>query len=248
MSETESQTGVLDDATGSGVPATEAPASADTGAAPDERDADSEHRQSQRNAQRRIDRLTAKVSSVVQDNERLQYMLRQAQVRPSGEPGLDEAAVQRLRAEWDAEQQRKEWQARRDAFHEKGEQQYRDWRQRCDSLIALGADDGLSALLVELPEGQKVVAALADDHEELERIARIRTPTARAAALGEFAERLKGKAEPQRGVSRAPAPIKPVNARAVPVFNEYDPNNDTRTLVQFYSKQAQDAHKARNSR
>lgn len=255
MSETtESQTSGFDEAPGAGASETEAPASAEHGAAPDERDAEAErereHKQSLRNTQRRIDRLTAKVSSVVQENERLQYMLRQSQVRPTnGEAGqLDEATVQRLRAEWDAEQERKAWVARRDAFHEKGEQQYRDWRQRCDSLIANGADDGLSALLVELPDGPKVVAALADDQDELDRIAKLKSQTARAAALGEYAAKLVSKPEPNRGVSRAPAPIRPINARAAPQFNEYDPNNTTQTLVQFYAKQAQDAFKARNTR
>jgi hypothetical protein len=228
------------------APETEATAPAEHGAETEQQD-DGERKHLDR-VDRRIARLTARMSAAVRETEQLRYQLQQAQARPNGEPGqLDEAVVQKLRAQWDAEQAAKAANERKEQFHAQGEKEFRDWRERCDSLIAMGADDQIAQLLVEMDDGIRVVAALADDPEELERIAGLKSERARAIALGKYAERLKAKpADPQRGVSRAPAPIRPVNGRAAPVFNEYEAT--TEQLVDFYAKQAMERARSLNRR
>ena len=116
-------------------------------------------------------------------------------------------------------------QTRAQAFHEQGRANYADWTERCQSLMAMGADAPFSQLLVEMPDGARVAAALADNPEELERIASLRTERARAIELGKFAAKAveaTPAAAPRRPVSRAPAPIRPLGSgTANPVFNEY---------------------------
>jgi hypothetical protein len=226
-------------------PGTESPAAADTeatapaerGAATDDQPDDGEQRGEHR-GDRRFARMTAKLSAAMRERDELAFRLQQAQTRPNGEPGhIDEAAVQQLRAQWDAEQAAKAAAAHREAFHAEGSKHYRDWQERCDSLIAMGADDQIAQILVEMDGGPRVVAALADDPEELERIAAIKTERGRAIALGQYAEKVAGRPAVQRGVSRAPAPVRPVTGRAAPQFNEYNAGTDQ--LVDFYLKQAQ---------
>lgn len=229
---------------------TETTAPVETGAATDHDHDDNQDESDERKeigrASKRIGQLMKKLSVSQQEAEQLRRQIQHIQARPNGEPGqqLDEAAVQRLRAQWDAEQATKVWQERRDAFHEQGARQYRDWQERCDSLMAMGADDEIANVLLEMEHGTRVVAALADDPEEIERIAAIKSARGRAVALGQYAEKLKAKAEPQRGVSRAPAPIRPVTGRAAPQFNEYAA--DTQSLVDYYMKQGQEQARSRS--
>jgi len=129
------------------------------------------------------------------------------------------------------------------AFHEAGKAAHADWQQRCDSLQAMGADAGMARIMVEMGgEGARVAAALADDPEELERIAGIRSEHGRAIALGKYAATLPAARPPRTPVSRAPAPIRPVTGVANPVFNEFTATPEQ--LVEFYSKQAMDRRRA----
>jgi hypothetical protein len=122
-----------------------------------------------------------------------------------------------------------ETQIRTETFHNQGQAAFPDWKQRCDDLVKMGADANFAQLLVEMPEGVKVAAALAADPAEVERIANLRSERARAVALGKYAATIED-APPARGnghttpppqVTRAPAPIRPVTGRANPQFNEY---------------------------
>lgn len=129
---------------------------------------------------------------------------------------------------------------RAERFHEAGKTAYADWQSRCQSLMQMGADAQMAELLIELPDGAKVAGALADDPEELERIAGIKTERGRAIALGKYAAGIAAAPPPPR-VSRAPAPIRPLGGSARVEPNEYQMNGDQ--LVQFYSRQAMEARR-----
>lgn len=227
-------------------------APADTGAAPAKAGDDHDP------AARRIARLTARFSATARERDELAARIAQLeQAQASGEQlstdqrAQIEQAAQRLVEERDAK-------AKVDAFHEAGREKYADWRDKCEALIAMGADAGLSQLIVEFPNGHDIAAALHDDPDELERIVRMRTPTTRAAALGKIAARIetaaaltppadgadrRNGAGGGRAQSRAPAPIRPVQGRVTPAFNEYTATTDQ--LTDYYLAQARKAREAR---
>jgi hypothetical protein len=134
-------------------------------------------------------------------------------------------------------------QAAREAFHAAGRAEHADWADKCQSLIDMGADPRFAELLVETQDGHKVAAALADEPEELERIARIQSDRGRAVELGKFAARLENKPPPPRRaqVTRTPAPIRPVNGS---VNVEADPYRmNPQEAVAYYSKQDMDSRR-----
>jgi len=141
-------------------------------------------------------------------------------------------------------------QARADAFHRAGQAANPDWRERCQALMDMGADGAFSQLLVEMDDGAKVAAALADDPEAMERIAAIRTERGRAISLGMYAAKLAEQAPPARPAPRrasaAPAPIRPVNGSVNPTPNEYSMDMDQ--LLSFYSQQNMDRINGRKPR
>jgi hypothetical protein len=203
-----------------------------------------EERQSR--GDRRFAELTARLSAAErreqQREQELEFLRRQmAQQAPQ-----DETPEQRYHRERAAIRAEVETQIRIETFHNQGQSQFTDWKQRCDDLVKMGADGGFAQLLVEMPDGVKVAAALAADPAEVERIANLRNERARAVALGKYAATIED-APPARGnghaapppappqVTRAPAPIRPVTGRAAPTFNEY--TADGNTLVDRYMKQ-----------
>jgi hypothetical protein len=191
-------------------------------------------------ADRRFAELTAKLGAAQRERERqaaeLEFYRRQVHQPPPGTPETPEQAAVRMRAEVRAEV---ETQIKTERFHEQGASQFTDWKQRCDDLVQMGADPGFAQLLVEMPDGVKVTAALAADPNEVQRIANIRSERGRAIALGKYAASLEdapARAAAANGaVSRAPAPIRPVTGRAAPVFNEYTAGGQE--LVDRYMKQ-----------
>jgi len=181
---------------------------------------------------RRIAQLRARLGAAERQQEaqraELEFYRRQVQQQAPAEETPEQRSV-RERAQIRAEV---ETQIRSERFHEQGGAAYADWKSKCDSLVAMGADAGFASLLVEMPDGVKVAAALADDPAEVERIANLRSERARAIALGKYAATLDaddGGARPARPVpqvTRAPAPIRPVTGRANPQFNEYTASVD----------------------
>ena len=160
--------------------------------------------------------------------------------QPQALPQTPEELERLIDARAEAKAAQQASQARADAFHEQGRAAYADWTDRCTSLMQMGADAGFSQLLVEMPEGARVAGALADDPEELERIAAIKTERGRAIALGKFAAKLpeeKPAAAPRRAVSRAPAPIRPVNGTANPTFNEYTTDDASRARTALHARE-----------
>jgi hypothetical protein len=191
---------------------------------------------------RRVAALRARLGAAerreAQREAELEFYRRQAAAQaPQDE--TPEQRAQRERAQIRAEV---EAQIRTETFHNQGQAAYADWKQRCDDLVAMGADAGFAQLLVEMPggEGVKVAAALAADPTEVQRIANLRSERARAVALGKYAATLGDGEAPARpaaaAVTRAPAPIRPVTGRANPQVNEYAMSGQQ--LVDKYMREA----------
>jgi hypothetical protein len=112
---------------------------------------------------RRVAQLRARLGAQERENARkdaeLEFYRRQAQQQTPAEE-TPEQRYMRERATIRAEV---EQQIRTERFHEQGQSAYGDWKQRCDDLVAMGADAGMAALLVEMPDGVKVAASLAGD-------------------------------------------------------------------------------------
>jgi hypothetical protein len=197
---------------------------------------------------RRVAQIRARLAAAERERDAQRaelefYRQRAANVAPEGE-----TPEQRHQRERGAIRQEVEAQIRTETFHQQGAAQFNDWKQRCDDLIAMGADPGFAALLVEMPggEGVRVAAALAADPDAVERIANLRSERARAVALGRYAATIEeAPARPVNGhpvppipVTRAPAPVRPVTGRASPQFNEYTAT--AQQLADFYMKQSMD--------
>lgn len=191
------------------------------------------------NWERRVNRLTSRVSTVSRENDELRQRLaafEQAQAQhATGQQPPPPELQQYIRTEAERLAQAQRIEERRQSFNEQGAAAYPDWEERKQSLIAMGVDIPLSVLLVEMPDGARIAGELHDNPAELERIAEIRSERGRAVALGQFAAKLEQR---PRTVSRAPRPPQPVTGRVNPQFNEY--NASAQDLVAFYTKRAQE--------
>jgi hypothetical protein len=100
-----------------------------------------------------------------------------------------------------------------EAFINAGAAEFPDWDERRARLMDMGADQGIAQILVEMPAGHRVAAALYDDPDELSRISDMTSQTARAAALGRLAARIEARRAPPpnpvRRASTLPPPIQP---------------------------------------
>ena len=182
---------------------------------------------------RRIAQLRARLGAAEREREQqraeLEHYRRQAQQYAPAEE-TPEQALARIEREADA---RAEAKIAAKRFHEEGHAQYRDWGQKTQDLIDMGADPNMASLLIEMPGGVRVAAALAEDPAELQRITSIQSERGRAIALGRYAASLETGGDnghtpqPARQVTRAPAPIRPVTGRVSPQFNEYTANAQT---------------------
>lgn len=191
---------------------------------------------------RRIAQLRARLGAAEREREALraetEFYRRQVQQQAPAEE-TPEQRYQRERARMRGEV---EAQIRTETFHAQGAAAFADWKQRCDDLVSMGADGGFAELLVEMPDGVRVAAALAGDPDAVERIANLRTERARAVALGKYAATVDDAAPGQRSngverqITRAPAPVRPVTGRANPTVNEYRLTGQQ--LVDKYSREA----------
>jgi hypothetical protein len=198
---------------------------------------------------RRVAQVRARLAAAERERDALRaeaefYRQRAQPVAPE-----DETPEQRYQRERGAMRQEVEAQIRTETFHQQGATQYGDWKQRCDDLVAMGADAGFAQLLVERPggEGVRVAAALAADPDAVERIANLRSERARAVALGKYAATIEDATHDRSrpngvngvavapAVTRAPAPVRPVTGRASPQFNEYTAT--AQQLADFYMRQ-----------
>jgi len=195
---------------------------------------------------RRLATLRAQLTAAQQRIDDMERRGQQATTEQADPPLSPEqqAAVDRAIARGLSERLAEhETKARVERFHEAGRAAHADWAARCKSLMDMGADGGLAEILVDLPDGARVAGALADDPEALEKIAGLRTERARAIALGKYAAAFEAEARPtQPRVTRAPAPIRPVNgSTARAEFNPYLAGNSddgNAALTAYYTEQA----------
>lgn len=221
------------------TPAPESTAAPETDAP--EQTPEQEQKDARDKEDRRIAQLRARLGAAEREREALraetEFYRRQAQQHAPAEE-TPEQRYQRERANIRGEV---EAEIRTETFHHQGASAYADWKQRCDDLVSMGADAGFARLLVEMPDGVRVAAALASDPDAVERIANLRTERARAVALGKYAatvedapaQRSNGA---ERQITRAPAPVRPVTGRANPQVNEYRLSGQQ--LVDKYSREA----------
>ena len=221
---------------GTGAPEPEAP----------EQTSEDEQKAARDKEDRRIAQLRARLGAAEREREaqraELEFYRRQAQQQVPAEE-TPEQRYQRERAQIRGEV---EAQLRQEAFHAQGNAAFPDWRQRCDDLMAMGADAGLAQLLIEMLEGVRVAASLASDPDALERIANLRIERARAVALGKYAATVEDTppsrlASAPRQITQAPAPVRPVTGRANPQVNEYRLSGQQ--LVEKYSREAMEARR-----
>jgi hypothetical protein len=194
-------------------------------------------------------RLSAQITAGRQETERLRAeneALRRnggAQPEPQPLPQTPEELERLIDARAETKAATAAVQARVAAFHETGRAAFPDWTERCQSLMQMGADPQFAELLVETSDGAKVAAALADEPEEMERIAGLKSDRARAIALGRFAATLSDKPAPVQRTSQAPAPIRPIGGSTRTVFNEYTATAEQ--LTEHYSREAMKARMRR---
>jgi hypothetical protein len=189
---------------------------------------------------KRLAKLTARLSAGEAERAQLRAELdrirrgepvqqpQAAQIPPEWRPVIDRAVAQQV--------EQLQLEAKMQAFHAAGRAEHADWNDMCKSLIDMGADTPLSMLLVDMPQGHKVAAALHEEPEELERIAALRSERARTLELGKFAARVEGMPNLQRprAAAAAPSPIRPVTGSA---RVEPDPYRmDAQQAVAYYSK------------
>jgi len=198
----------------------------------------------QQREDRRIAALRARLGAAEREQQRQSAELAYWRQQAAGQPQQQETPEQQAMRYRQEVRGEVESQLRTERFHAEGGAAYGDWAAKCKDLVELGADPHFAQLLVEMPEGVRVAAALADDPEAVERISKIGTERGRAIALGKYAATIggsngNGAAAPARAASpltRAPAPIRPVTGRASPTFNEYTASGPA--LAEFYAKQA----------
>jgi hypothetical protein len=207
-----------------------------------------------RREDRRVAQLSARLAAEQRERERLQALFQQQ----TGGEETDEQKAQREKQQMRAEV---EADLRRERFHAEGTAQFGNaWNQKCQDLIGLGADPMFAALVVEMPDGVKIAAALADDPEAVQRIADIRSERGRAIALGRYAAGLDRQAANSNDqddtrstpttpvaatrVTSAPPPVRPVTGRTTPAFDPYNPRHSPEQLAEFWEKQERDRRSA----
>lgn len=114
----------------------------------------------------------------------------------------------------------RETQARNDAWISKGNADFADFTARCNAVADMGAGENTAfmAAIARVPDGHKVIAALADNPAETTRILKL-PPIDLALEVAALAHRASTAAAPApRPTSQAPSPIRPLAtaARAEP--------------------------------
>lgn len=187
---------------------------------------------------RRFASMTAKLSASSATVRALEARLEAAErgrtPPAAGQPAPE--AQQAIQAEAERLYQQRVASEKVDSFHNAGKSAYTDWQEKCAALIEMGGDAQFAELLVDMPDGARVAAALADDPEEMERIAGLKTERARAIALGKYSAAMEAKGALAKPVSKAPPPVVPLRSGQVrTVFNESTATPEQ--LVEYYSKQ-----------
>ena len=126
-------------------------------------DSDDDDRKPLSPAARRIAAMSARIAAGEQERARLASELEALRQRTAPPPAtalitaddIPRIVEERVAAELAARQS----QERRERFHEAGYAAFKDWDDRCNSLVAMGADPGFASLLLEVPDGARVAGA-----------------------------------------------------------------------------------------
>jgi hypothetical protein len=169
--------------------------------------------------QTRIDELTRQKHEERRKNEELAAQLAALKAPTDGQPAapraedFDKAVDARARALVE----QKEAQTRSQAFLQAGNKDFGadDFTEKCNIVASLGAGDSPEFMKIItdpdiIPDGHKIVAALADQPEEAHRILSLE-PVKMAAALTRFASQTP---KPDKPLSQAPKPITPIGGSA----------------------------------
>ncbi len=188
--------------------------------------------------EKRIATLSARMAAQAAHIERLEAdrQARQQQPPADSDPETErriEERVTRRIAEIQAEQKVVE-------FKIEGNKLTPNFQDRCNDLIDMGCDTAFSHILLELPNAAAVAFALSEDPAAVQEIVGLKTPTARAIALGKYAATIEGTPPPMPRVSRAPAPPRQVNGTQRVEFNPYTAGNSSdgnAALTDYYMKE-----------
>ena len=124
-----------------------------------------------------------------------------------------------------------------DALVAKGRAEYQDFDDRSGYVVALASNmDELRDAIAGMPDGHRVVAALADDPDEAARILALRG-TRLGTAIGQFAARGVKPA-----AAAAPPPAKP--PAPDPITDEALPMRDWSAAMNSRDRQRREAAKA----
>ena len=195
-------------------------------------------------ADRRFARLTAKSAAdraaLAKADAELTALRAQIAAQSPGEPEAAKPRAESVRAEAQRLVQEQRDTERRTSLIAEGAKEFGDavWNEKTNIIASLGATENAAFMgaLVEIPNGAKLVAALADDSDRLVNLLN-KGPVAMAAEMGRIAAELDAPA-PKRAVSTAPRPVTPVSGRGTPEPDVYDPKLSMKEYVAMRRKEA----------
>ena len=122
------------------------------------------------------------------------------------------------------------------------------WNEKTEILHHLGAtnNEAFMRAVMTVPDGHKVVAALADDPTRVMGLLQ-RSPLEMATEIGAMAAEIHRKPA-ARKITSAPSPGAAVNGRTVSEPNLYDPNISMAEFARLWDKRQADRAKARGLR
>jgi hypothetical protein len=219
------------------VPAVVAPAEQAAPETPEEPIADATPRP--RRADRHVANLTARLAATETERANAERRAEAAEaLLQAGSAG--ESPAQPSRPSMDRESVRAEieFDDRRRKLIETGRTEYPDWDEKTTIVHSFGGTQNAAfmAAIVEVTNGPKIIAALADDTDLLVDLLK-KSPAAMAAALG----RLDAKMEQTvaKPISRAPAPAPRIEPSSVVKEPDiYDENLDMKTWAKLWDKRA----------
>lgn len=213
--------------------------------------------------QTRIDKLTKEKHDALRKQAELEIELEQfrtsqkpaapaaegapaAAAAPAQPQNLDQLVQQRAQQLYQQNVQRE----RTNAVLSAGNGEYKDFTDRCNVVANLGGADRPDFMEIVtdpsiVPDGHKIIAALADNPDEAARILSLPT-VAMSAELARYAERVaKPAPKAAAAISKAPAPIKPLSGSA-PVNDE--PSETDSEDDWFRKREAQRAQRSQVAR
>jgi hypothetical protein len=208
--------------------------------------------------QARINKLTKEKYDLAREKAALEIKLAQLQPAPAPAPAATDAppvtAPAAATREPDPEtliEQKVEQRFRQKVYQDRvsavlnaGNGEYKDFTDRCNVVANLGGADRPDFMEIVtdpaiVPDGHKIIAALADDPNEAARILSMPT-VAMSAELARYAEKIGKPQTKPAAISRVPDPIRPLNGAAVA---NTDPSDDDAEPDWYAKRQAQRAQR-----